>query len=306
MLAALFEGVDPDVLLARTLVRFRCISWDVLSKRSDIIVGGGTLDGQQADTELYEQSKVCRVGACDAFLSHSWHDDSRSKWDALLAWCEAFDNTNRRVPQLWLDKVCIDQRNIKADLECLPIYLAACTILLVISGETYTSRLWCCVELFVSVAMDMKDDAQLPPEIIIIAKDDDDRTCVHASWLTFDVLVCKCFDAADKDRILDVIARYPGGILGFNDCVGRIAQALVGSRPEAPRSASSAGAASLTSAPSASSDAASNETLPERRNSCTSEWGPLLDALRSPLPEVIGCVCVVPNSSQRRFLIYSQ
>ena len=43
----------------------------------------GPLDGQQTSAELHALSEQCCVGECDVFLSHSWHDDSRQKWDAL-------------------------------------------------------------------------------------------------------------------------------------------------------------------------------------------------------------------------------
>ena len=141
MLAALFEGRDPEVLIAQAVARFRCISWDVLSRMPEIVVGGGPLDVVGAgENDLHEQSKPCRVGECDAFFSHSWHDDAHQKFDALRDWCGEFENANQRQPQLWFDKVCIDQTNIQADLQCLPIFLAGCNLLLVISGSTYTSR----------------------------------------------------------------------------------------------------------------------------------------------------------------------
>ena len=49
---------------------------------------------------------------------------------------------------LGLAQACIDQSNIAASLPCLPIFLSGCKELLVIAGETYTSRLWCVIELF--------------------------------------------------------------------------------------------------------------------------------------------------------------
>ena len=55
--------------------------------------------------------------------------------------CEDFRNEHRRSPKLWVDKVCIDQANIAEDLECLPVFLAGCNCLLILSGMTYTSRL---------------------------------------------------------------------------------------------------------------------------------------------------------------------
>ena len=45
-------------------------------------------------------------------------------------------------------QACIDQNNIAASLPCLPIFLSGCKELLVVAGATYTSRLWCVMELF--------------------------------------------------------------------------------------------------------------------------------------------------------------
>ena len=45
-------------------------------------------------------------------------------------------------------QACIDQSNIAASLPCLPIFLSGCKELLVVAGDTYTSRLWCVMELF--------------------------------------------------------------------------------------------------------------------------------------------------------------
>ena len=38
------------------------------------------------------------------------------KWEALQAWRRKFIDINRREPKLWLDKCCIDQTNIAANL----------------------------------------------------------------------------------------------------------------------------------------------------------------------------------------------
>lgn len=209
-LAALFEGEDPDVLIARAVVRFRCI-------------GGGPLDGRQASTDLYEQSMPCRVGQCDAFFSHSWHDDAHQKWEALKGWCTDFETTKQHTPRLWLDKVCIDQTNIALDLQCLPIFLAACNLFLAISGPTYTSRLWCCVELFVYVNMHTEGDV---PIIIMIGADDAERARAGDRWRDFDVETCQCAMEEDRTRILSVIGRHPGGIQVFNTNVKAIATAL--------------------------------------------------------------------------------
>ena len=219
----------------------------------EIIVGGGPLDVIGAGrTDLRTVSKPCRIGECDAFFSHSWHDDAHQKWDALRDWCTVFENTIKRSPRLWLDKVCIDQANIQADLQCLPIFLAGCNLLLIISGPTYTFRLWCCVELFVYVAMHMEDDSRKVPVIILIGADDEERARVHTSFTNFDAKVCKCFKEEDKARMLGIVEQHPGGMQGFNSHVRALAATLC--RSSRPSQTSSSSSCSQSSRP-ASMDA---------------------------------------------------
>jgi hypothetical protein len=186
----------------------------------EIIVGGGPLDGQQAATELYNFSRPCPIGECHAFFSHSWHDDSRLQWDALNAWCVEFEHARECTPRLWLDRVCIDQTNIKADLQCLPIFLAGCDMLLVISGATYTFRLWCCV------VMVQQDESRVAPVVITIGANSDELALVRKGFTQFDAAACECFDPEDKKRIFTVIERFPGGAHDFNSYVKVTATAL--------------------------------------------------------------------------------
>lgn len=228
MIAALFEGREPDDLLAQAVSRFRCIPWGVLTTVPEIIVGGGPLDVVGAGrTDLHTLSTPCRIGECDAFVSFSWHDDARLKWDALVDWCATFEKINHRLPSLWLDKVCIDQKDITSDLQCLPIFLAACNLLLVISGTTYTSRLWTCVELFVYVNMHTEGDVREVPIIVTLGADDSEHARVRKTWWTFDLRTCECNNEGDKTRILAVIERHPHGIDGFNTHVEAIAATVI-------------------------------------------------------------------------------
>ena len=36
--------------------------------------------------ELYVLSEAADLGTCDAFVSHSWHDNPELKWEALQGW----------------------------------------------------------------------------------------------------------------------------------------------------------------------------------------------------------------------------
>ena len=46
-----------------------------------------------------------------------------------------------------------DQDNIEQSLACLPVFLAGCQKLLIVAGPTYTSRLWCVMEIFTFLQM---------------------------------------------------------------------------------------------------------------------------------------------------------
>jgi len=219
-LAALFEHCSPDTLVHTAVLRFRCVHWEVLAQRRDVITCAAPLDGECAAEDLYALSESCQVGDCDVFLSHSWHDDPDQKWEALEAWCTQFEATHGRPPRLWLDKLCINQKDIKADLACLPVFLAACAGMLIIAGPTYTSRLWCCVELFVYWQMSVSEHGQRLPEIIELGADAT-RRHGHETWARFDAWECQCAFATDKARIFKVIRTFPGGIVAFNEYVSK-------------------------------------------------------------------------------------
>ena len=57
----------------QAIASFRCISWEVLAKRQDTIVGGGPEAVEGVAEDLHLLSVPCQVSECDAFWSHSWH-----------------------------------------------------------------------------------------------------------------------------------------------------------------------------------------------------------------------------------------
>lgn len=74
------------------------------------------------------------LGECDAFISHSWSDCAATKWLKLQRWRYDFIERHHREPIVWIDKVCIDQTDIDANLMCLPLHLAGSQKLLIIVG----------------------------------------------------------------------------------------------------------------------------------------------------------------------------
>lgn len=221
-------GDDPVEVLEEAVRRFRGMSWEVLQRRPDIIwnvrevvslmVNGG-LAGK-FEHQLYDMSHPCGLGECDAFVSHSWHDDPALKWYELRRWCNKFRIRHGRTPRLWLDKTCINQNYIEADLRCLPVFLAACNHLLVLAGVTYVTRLWCVMELFVYRQMlENSPESSSGITVVALAHDEDERNKLWTLWADFDAANCECVEPHDKVRFLEIICRSAGGVTGFNDAV---------------------------------------------------------------------------------------
>jgi hypothetical protein len=103
--------------------------------------------GNAPNPSLRVHTEAAQMGHVDFFMSHSWHDPPELKWTALQQFREQFKQSHGRKPKLWIDKYCIDQDNIQSSLRCLPIFLAGCDSLLIVAGETYSSRLWCIIEV---------------------------------------------------------------------------------------------------------------------------------------------------------------
>ena len=64
-----------------------------------------------------------------------------------------FWQKHKRQPTFWLDKCCIDQSEIERDLRCLPVFVQSCSELLILCGDSYSTRLWCVWELYIHFAM---------------------------------------------------------------------------------------------------------------------------------------------------------
>ena len=148
------------------------------------------------------------AAACsqDFFISHSWSDDATLKYAKLQQVADEFEAENGRPPTFWLDKVCIDQSAIGDALRCLPVFEMACQKLLVLNGETYTSRLWCVWELYTFFAIS-SDMSRMQIEFLSAGD--------NVNGLSgFDVANAHCFDAADEARLRGIIEA--GGADRFN------------------------------------------------------------------------------------------
>jgi hypothetical protein len=132
--------------------------------------------------------------------------------------------------------MCIDQRNITKDLQLLPIFLASCRSFLVLAGDTYTSRLWCMLELFVFLTMrsndvdgshpdanDTNDMSVMPMKseaqgitVLPLIEGTVTYSFLQHQWTSFNTEDCDCHDQEDRRKILQVISQTEGGIADFN------------------------------------------------------------------------------------------
>ena len=112
--AALLGGHNVKESTNMAKDKFRSITFDQLDEH--------VFD--RCHEEMYCKSSDTKLGACDAFISHSSVDDSATKYAAIRRWAIEFKKKHQRWPRLWLDKACIKKNDISNDLLCLPIFLA--------------------------------------------------------------------------------------------------------------------------------------------------------------------------------------
>ena len=79
MIAALIGGRSAEEALTTARRDFRALPAESLEE-ADLMrmADGGT------SRDLQPLTSKMRLGRCDAFLSHSWHDSAELKWLALL------------------------------------------------------------------------------------------------------------------------------------------------------------------------------------------------------------------------------
>jgi len=194
--------------------RFRQVELSALCPRD--------LADNAPDMGLYFKSSPTSLSECDAFISHSWHDDAEAKWTALQAWRHKFISQHAREPRIWLDKCCIDQSSILEDLLCLPVFLGGCQKLVVLCGPTYLRRLWCIVEVFTFAHMGRTVENLEFEMVLREGHQAEDLSKVEDSLKEFSAAHCDCHAIEDKERMLGVIYASFGSMPNFNTAVQNI------------------------------------------------------------------------------------
>lgn len=227
--------------------------------------------------ELFQLATRKKFQEVDWFVSHSWRDSPVAKFQALQAARAQFQAEHKREPVVWLDKFCLDQDAIEANLMCLPVFLAACKQLVIMCGPTCEcprppqvapprhltpvsrtdlERLWCVLELFVWIEMGGKiEDVELyfiPPDTGVDASHEASVLAFYeAKFENFEVANAACYDPVQRDRLLAVVEAGFGGLEGFNVVLKKTMAAL--RKKAAPLSTSSSRRKSVfTGSPAAS------------------------------------------------------
>jgi hypothetical protein len=126
---------------------------------------------------------------------------------------------------IWLDKACLDQRDIQASLAGLPVFISGCKQLLVLAGPTYASRLWCVIELFVFVQLTpIVQDRMRVMSLTSKDKAEEVSKDFELGLLKFDVGKAETFDPNDQERLMAVIEAAFGTFNPFNKIVRDISK----------------------------------------------------------------------------------
>ena len=111
--AAFLGGHSPAKVQTTAKALFRAISLDKLLKED--------MAKNEPDPQLYLKTVEASLGLVDAFVSHSWHDDSELKWEQLQAYREDFKKKNGgREPLVWIDKCKYHESN--SWIVCSPFF----------------------------------------------------------------------------------------------------------------------------------------------------------------------------------------
>ena len=169
----------------------------------------------EPDASLYASTVPAKLGDVHAFASHSWSDDGNLKYEKLHEWAHELGGDGDKL--VWIDKACIDQQNIDANLSCLPIFLSGCQQLLMLVGPTYTTRLWCVMELF--IFMRIKDLGATADSALAIKFLGNETVLFVLHLSHFDAAKAQCRYDRDRQRLLAVIEASFGTTAPFNQLV---------------------------------------------------------------------------------------
>lgn len=171
-----------------------------------------------------------RLGECSAFISHSSRDDLNAKYAALCEWRGA---AGRESTSVWLDTMCMDLSDMETSVLCLPVFLSGCNELVLLMGPSFTSRLWCVVEIFVFLRMGGQH-AQIHTHAFGHAFGSETRLHHRDARLkemaSFKASQARCESRVDRETLLAIIETGLGGLQPFNVLIRQVLSTTLATR----------------------------------------------------------------------------
>ena len=204
-MAALIGGTDAGSAYKMATDNFRAIPLCQITK-ADL--------KSNADTGLAKKTEAVAFGDVAAFITHSWQDPGDQKFEALQEWGDEYRSKHGgKEPLVWLDKACVNQANVDEALTALPVFLAGCEELVVLNGPSYSSRLWCAMEIFTFLKM---GGTKGRVNAFKLGKGKTPRRMKSNPLERFDASKATCFKLSDKHKLLAVIETGAGSLHQFN------------------------------------------------------------------------------------------
>ena len=239
--------------------RFRALSGDELlsggvelfchpSLRVDLAPAAPGAQSVPLNSLQHPKARQTALGEVDAFLSHSSQDAAEELLEAFRGWTRDFVAATGRDSLVWLDTMCLDEKDFRGDITRLPIFIAGCKQLVLLVGDTFCTRFWCVMELiaFVETGGRLRDVMVLPlrrpkePEPANLQQLFEAQKTAIAPLFTFEVKHATCHLPSDMDALLTAIESGFGSHAAFNIKVRRTSLALLRTLRERARQGSRA------------------------------------------------------------------
>ena len=232
-LAALVGSLSAAKAFKLGIDNFRKLDLDnlkveeIAGRKAETVAGDWKTSPGWPTLELYNKTSQAKFGQVDAFISHSWSDDGVAKFNCLRYWKEEelrkakANGEDKKDVTIWLDKACLNQRDIQASLAGLPVFISGCKQLLVLAGPTYASRLWCVIELFVFVQLGRNVKENMIVKLLNVSDTPDlqNQNKTAEDLVKFDAGKAETFDPNDRQRLLAVIEASFGTFTPFNKII---------------------------------------------------------------------------------------
>lgn len=210
------NSLDRNELLLWAQSNLRFFHWQDF--RDDLLMRSPRELKHEDKDFTYNLSRPLPQGdKIDFFMSHSWSDDPTLKIKALQTFAFDFEKREKRMPTIWFDKVCIDQRCPDRSLQVLPVNIQQCKQLLLVLGTTYFERIWCVWELYTLFSFCREELAVERIEILPL----EPQLNVIEMLENFDIEGSHCFNPNEEAKLRKIISQV--GSKRFNACIHKLA-----------------------------------------------------------------------------------